>query len=188
MKRYYLVTFIFISITAITLLAMGRGEELEMRETPLTAGMKAPDFKAPSTEGKEIALKDLKGKIIVLYFYPKDDTPGCTKQACGLRDINQELQDLGVVVLGVSLDSIKSHESFREKYNLNFPLLSDPEGEILMAYGVWKGKGIIGSTAFGVKRSTFIIDGEGIVRQAWYGVNVSSHAEDVLKAVKELKK
>ena len=150
----------------------------------LEPGVKAPQFKAKSTLGSDISLKDYHGKVVILYFYPRDDTPGCTKQACGLRDINSDLMNLGAVVLGVSRDSIKSHEKFVAKYNLNFPLLSDPDGSIHGDYGALKTMPAPGPLK--VKRSTFIIDKEGIVRHCWYGVKVDDHAEMVLQTVREL--
>ncbi len=157
-----------------------------MTKVELKEGMKAPDFQAASSEGGEIALKDLAGKTVVLYFYPKDSTPGCTKEACGFRDVNAELRELGVVVLGVSKDSLKSHGKFAEKHGLNFPLLSDPEGKILDAYGAWKEKTIYGRTALGIERSTFLIDGDGVIRRVWRKVKVAGHVEEVVEAVKEL--
>ena len=150
----------------------------------LQPGVEAPSFKAKSTLGNDISLKDYLGKVVVLYFYPKDDTPGCTKQACGLRDINHELVDLGAVVLGVSRDSIKSHEKFTAKYSLNFPLISDPDGSIHNEYGAVKAMPVPGPLK--VKRSTFIIDKKGIVRHCWYGVKVDDHADRVLETVREL--
>ena len=157
-----------------------------MAPKELKEGMKAPDFKAESTEGKTLSLSDFKGKIVVLYFYPKDSTPGCTREACSFRDNQAKLKRKGAVVLGVSKDSLKSHESFKEKYNLNFPLLSDPDKKIIQDYGVWKEKKLYGKTSMGVERSTFLIDGEGIVRKIWRKVNVDGHEEEVLNAIKEL--
>ena len=166
----------------------GRGSEREghMAERSLKEGMKAPDFRAKSSDGGQISLSDFKGKTVVLYFYPKDDTPGCTKEACSFRDSEAELRRLGVVVLGVSKDSIESHGKFKGKYGLNFPLLSDPEGKILEAYGVYKEKSIFGKTALGIERSTFLIDGGGVIRKIWRGVKVDGHSGEVLAAVKAL--
>lgn len=152
----------------------------------LKEGSKAPGFSAASTDGGEVSLDGLRGKVVVLYFYPKDDTPGCTKEACSFRDSESEMQKLGAVVLGVSKDSLASHGRFKTKYHLNFPLLSDPDGTIIAAYGVWKDKSIFGHTALGIVRSTFVIDRDGIVRKAWYGVKVDGHSDQVLQAVKAL--
>ena len=152
----------------------------------LNEGMKAPGFCAPSSEGGEVSLDALRGKVVVLYFYPKDDTPGCTKEACAFRDAWSEMQRLGAVVLGVSKDALASHDKFKRKYGLNFPLLSDPEGRIIQAYGAWKDKSIFGHTALGLERSTFVIDAEGTIRKAWRGVNVDGHADEVLAVVRGL--
>jgi peroxiredoxin Q/BCP len=122
---------------------------------------------------------------VVLYFYPKDDTPGCTKEACAFRDAESEMKKLGVVVLGISKDDMKSHEKFGQKYNLNFPLLSDPEGKIIAAYGAWKENSIFGRTALGVNRSTFVIDREGIVRKVWRNVSVKGHSKAVLEFIEK---
>lgn len=117
----------------------------------LEEGMQAPDFTADSSEGRRISLSDYKGKIVVLYFYPKDDTPGCTKEACSFRDAESQLQRLGVQVLGVSMDSVESHGKFKKKYVLNFPLLSDPGGKIISTYGAWKDDSLFGKTALGLR-------------------------------------
>jgi thioredoxin-dependent peroxiredoxin len=161
-------------------------EDSQMAEKALTEGMKAPDFKAAATDGKTYSLGDFKGKVVVLYFYPKDDTPGCTKEACSFRDSEAELKKLGVVVLGVSKDSVESHKKFTDKYGLNFPLLSDPEGKIIQDYGCFKDNSLFGKTALGIERSTFVIDREGVVRKIWRGVKVDGHSEEVLAAVKGL--
>ena len=153
--------------------------------TDLTEGMAAPAFSAGSTGGT-ITLESLKGKNVVLYFYPKDNTSGCTKEACGFRDANDDLQDLGVVVLGVSRDSLTSHGNFASKYELNFPLLSDPERELIEAYGTWVEKKNYGRTYFGIERSTFLIDGDGVIRKVWRKVEVKDHVEQVLAAVRDL--
>jgi peroxiredoxin Q/BCP len=152
----------------------------------LTEGMQAPEFRAPSTEGGETSLSDMRGRNVVLYFYPKDDTPGCTSEACAFRDAWTDMQGLGTVVLGVSKDTTASHERFKAKYSLNFPLLSDPDKTMLQAYGVWKEKTLYGKKSWGVERSTFLIDGTGVIRKVWRAVKVDGHAEAVLKAVKEL--
>ncbi len=157
-----------------------------MSENLLKEGMKAPGFSVESSEGGEVSLEALRGKVVVLYFYPKDDTPGCTKEACSFRDADSEIRKLGAVVLGVSKDGLASHGKFKAKYSLNFPLLSDPEGKLIAAYGVWKDKSIFGHSALGIQRSTFVIDREGIVRKAWYGVKVDGHADEVLQVVRGL--
>ena len=157
-----------------------------MVKDALREGMKAPYFTAASSSGGEVSLSELKGKVVVLYFYPKDDTPGCTKEACSFRDSESELKKLGVVVLGVSKDSIESHGRFTKKYGLNFPLLSDPDGKIIGEYGAFKEKSLFGKTALGVERSTFLIDGEGVIRKIWRGVKVDGHSEEVLAAAKDV--
>ncbi len=157
-----------------------------MASKKLKEGMKAPDFSALSTGGGEISLKSLKGGKVVLYFYPKDNTPGCTKEACAFRDADVELEKLGATVLGVSKDSLKKHESFRNKHRLGFPLLSDPDGKLIEAYGVWRKKMMYGKTFLGIVRSTFLIDEKGIIRKIWRNVKVKNHAEDVLEALKAL--
>lgn len=153
----------------------------------LAVGQKAPDFSLESTTGKRVSLADFRGKWVVLYFYPKDNTPGCTREACAFRDSNHLLQELGAVVLGVSRDSIKSHERFQEKYSLDFPLLSDPDAAVHKAYGAWGVKRMYGKEREGAVRSTFLIDPEGTVRKVWYGVKVDGHSDEVLEAIEDLK-
>ena len=149
-------------------------------------GKKAPDFKLASSEGGEVSLKGLRGKTVVVYFYPKDDTPGCTRQACAFRDSQAALKKKGVVVLGVSGDSIASHEKFKAKYKLNFPLLSDPDKAVAKKYGAWGEKVLYGRKSVGMIRSTFVIDGEGVVRKVFPKVKVDGHVDAVLEAVKAL--
>ena len=149
-------------------------------------GKKAPEFALPSSEGGEVRLKDLRGKTVVLYFYPKDDTPGCTREACAFRDSQAALKKKGVVVLGVSGDSLASHAKFKTKYELNFPLLSDPDKSVAKKYGAWGEKVLYGKKSVGMIRSTFVIDGEGIVRKVFPRVKVDGHAEKVLEAVSTL--
>ncbi len=143
-------------------------------------GDKAPDFEAETYSGKEIKLSDfIKNKNVALYFYPRDNTPGCTKEACSMRDGMKELEKLGVQVLGVSTDSVKSHEGFRDKYSLNFPLLSDTSKNIVKTYGV--------ESDFGsARRITFLIDKTGTIRHVWEKVNTASHSDEVISKVKEL--
>jgi peroxiredoxin Q/BCP len=152
----------------------------------IEAGKKAPEFKLASSGGGEVRLKDLRGKIVVLYFYPKDDTPGCTREACAFRDSQAALQKKGVLVLGVSGDSLAAHEKFRAKYKLNFPLLSDSDKAVAQKYGAWGEKVLYGKKTVGMIRSTFVIDGEGVVRKVFPRVKVDGHAEKVLEAVSQL--
>ena len=153
----------------------------------INEGDRAPTFSAPSSEGGEVNLSDLRGKAVILYFYPKDSTPGCTREACSFRDNLGRVEKLGAAVLGVSKDSLASHEKFKDSYELNFPLLSDPEGSIISAYGAWKEKKRkSGETYLGIDRSTVLIDPQGIVRRIWRDVKVDGHTDDVLEAVKAL--
>jgi peroxiredoxin Q/BCP len=149
-------------------------------------GAKAPGFTLESTEGGEVNLKDFAGKTVVLYFYPKDDTPGCTREACAFRDSQAAIKKAGAVVLGVSPDSIASHEKFRGKYKLNFPLLADPDKAVAKKYGAFGEKVMYGKKVTGMIRSTFVIDGEGVVRKVFPRVKVDGHADKVLEAVKAL--
>jgi peroxiredoxin Q/BCP len=146
-------------------------------------GNRAPDFELAADSGGRVRLSDLRGRTVVLYFYPKDDTPGCTKQACGLRDVYGEIQERGATVLGVSPDSEASHVRFREKYGLPFPLLADPDHEVAELYGVLVEKNAYGKKSMGIKRSTFVIDGEGKVAKAMLGVSPDGHADKVLAAL-----
>lgn len=143
-------------------------------------GESAPGFTLLSDEGKEVSLKDYLGKKVVLYFYPKDGTPGCTKEAKEFRDLAEEFSKENAVILGVSKDSIKSHQRFKEKHGLPFTLLSDPEGKVLDLYGVWKQKTMYGRTFMGTERTTFLIDEEGIVKKAYRKVRVKGHAQACL--------
>lgn len=149
-------------------------------------GTKAPAFTAVTDSGKKIKLSDFKGKMVVLYFYPKDDTPGCTKEACAFRDASDALQERGAVVLGVSPDDEKSHAKFRDKFSLNFPLLADPEHAIADAYGAWREKNMYGKKSMGVQRSTYLIDKDGKVAKVWKRVSVDGHDAAVLEAIDEL--
>ena len=146
-------------------------------------GAPAPDFTLRSDTGDDIKLSDLRGRTIVLYFYPRDDTPGCTKQACSLRDAYGEIQERGATVLGVSPDTEASHVRFKEKYELPFTLLADPEHEVAELYDVWVEKNNYGKKSMGIKRSTFVIDGDGNVVKAMRGVSPDDHADVVLAAL-----
>ena len=146
-------------------------------------GKPAPEFELRSDSGETIKLSDLQGKPVVLYFYPKDDTPGCTKQACGIRDAWGEFERTGAVVLGISPDDERSHAKFREKYALPFALLADTDHGTAEDYGVWKQKSYAGKTYMGVERSTFIIDAEGNVAKELRNAKPDTHADDVLAAL-----
>ncbi|MCC6543033.1 MAG: thioredoxin-dependent thiol peroxidase [Nitrospirae bacterium] len=152
-------------------------------DSGLNVGDKAPDFKIPDHDGKEVALSGFRGKKVVLYFYPKDSTPGCTKEACSFRDSNTEIKKRGAVVIGVSADSVGSHIKFRDKYDLNFPLLSDANKDVVQAYGVWKEKSLYGRKFMGIERTTFIIDEEGRISRIFPKVKVDKHLEEVLKVL-----
>jgi peroxiredoxin Q/BCP len=146
-------------------------------------GKPAPDFELTSDGGDAVSLASLRGKPVVLYFYPKDDTPGCTAQACGIRDAWGEFERAGAVVLGVSPDSESSHVKFKEKYGLPFPLLADTDHKVSEEYGVWAEKSMYGKTYMGVVRSTFVIDAEGNVAKVMRKVKPDTHADDVLAAL-----
>ena len=147
----------------------------------LEVGSKAPSFTLMGDDGKEYSLDDYRGKKVLLYFYPKDNTPGCTKEACSLRDWNDEIIKRGVTVMGVSKDTIQSHNKFREKHNLNFILLSDPEKSVHMAYDAWGEKKLYGKVSLGTIRKTFLIDENGNIEKIWNKVAVATHGEDVVK-------
>ena len=149
----------------------------------LQEGKKAPAFTLESSEGDKVSLDDFKGKTVVVYFYPKDDTPGCTREAQGFRDAAAALKKKKAVVLGVSRDSVKSHCSFRDKYDLNFPLLSDPDGKVLRAYGAWGEKNMYGKKTEGVIRTTVVIGPDGKVTKVFPRVKVDGHVEKVLEAI-----
>ena len=149
-------------------------------------GETAPDFTLPADDGRQVKLSDLRGKPVVLYFYPKDDTPGCTREACAFRDRTADLKAKGAVVLGVSPDGEASHRKFRDKYDLNFPLLADVGHKVAERYGAWREKNMYGKKSMGIQRSTFLIDGAGKVRKAWKKVSVDGHDEEVLAALGSL--
>lgn len=149
----------------------------------LKVGDKAPDFSLPTGGGEVLALKDFRGKKVVLYFYPKDNTSGCTKEACSFRDNMGPLKKKGAVVLGVSADSVDSHRKFAEKFDLPFPLLSDEKKEMLKSYGVWKQKSMYGKKYYGIERTTFIIDEKGKIAQIFPKVKVDGHTEEILRVL-----
>ncbi len=149
----------------------------------LQVGDKAPDFSLPDQDGKTVSLKSLKGKQMVLYFYPKDDTPGCTKEACGFRDSLKAIEKINTVVLGVSMDNAASHHKFIKKYSLPFPLLCDEDGTVSKAYGVYKLKNMYGKTYWGIERSTFIIDETGKLKAIFRKVKVDGHVDEVQAAL-----
>lgn len=147
----------------------------------LKEGNKAPDFKLKDSEGKSVSLKDYRGSDVVLYFYPKDNTSGCTQEACDFRDAFPEFQKLNVAVLGISGDSEKSHAGFASKYELPFILLSDPEKNVIEKYGVWKEKSMYGKKYMGIERTTFLIDKEGKIKKIFPKVKVTGHVEEIKK-------
>ena len=146
----------------------------------LEVGMKAPDFTLKDKDGKDVALSQFKGKKVVVYFYPKDNTPGCTRQACAFAGLYNEFKEKNVEVIGISKDSVASHVKFAEKYGLNFILLADPEHIAIDAYGVWKEKKLYGKTSFGVMRTTFIIDEEGNIAKVMPKVKPDTNAAEIL--------
>lgn len=154
-----------------------------MPENP-EIGASAPEFKLRGSDGKEISLHQFQGKWVVLYFYPKDNTPGCTKESCDFRDNKQKFVRKEAVILGVSKDSLPSHDKFIRKFNLNFLLLSDTEGKVCEQYGVFKKKSMFGKTFLGINRSTFLIDPQGKIAEIWRNVKVDGHAEEVLHSIK----
>ncbi len=146
-------------------------------------GKPAPDFELTSDAGSQVRLSDLRGRPVVLYFYPRDDTPGCTAEACSFRDAYAEFEESGITILGVSPDAEASHVKFKEKHGLPFTLLSDPDHTVAELYGVWVEKSMYGKTSMGIKRSTFVIDADGNVARAMLGVKPDGHADDVLAAL-----
>lgn len=160
---------------------MANALELELKE-----GDRAPAFTAEASGGATISLSDLKGKAVVLYFYPRDDTPGCTKEACGFRDDYDAFVKAGAVVLGVSTDPVKSHDKFVKKFKLPFPLLADPDQKIVNTYGVWGEKRFMGRRYMGTHRVTFLIGGDGKIKKIWPTVKPEEHAAEVLAAIQAL--
>src|SRR5208283_626683 len=149
----------------------------------LNVGDKAPDFSLPSTDGNILSLNNFKGKKVVLYFYPKDDTSGCTKEACSFRDNLARVKKKGAVLIGVSADSVNSHKKFTEKYDLSFPLISDEEKSMIKAYGVWKEKSMYGRKYMGIERTTFVIYEKGKIAHIFSKVKVDGHTDEVLEVL-----
>jgi peroxiredoxin Q/BCP len=152
----------------------------------LEAGMTAPDFTLPGDNGETVTLSDYRGKAVVLYFYPKDDTPGCTTEAKDFTALAGEFADAGAVVIGMSKDTAQKHDKFIAKHDLKVKLASDEDGKVIEDYGVWVEKSMYGRTYMGIERATFLIDAEGVIREVWHKVKVKGHAEAVLAAVKAL--
>ena len=152
----------------------------------LSEGDKAPRFTLQADDGSKVSLASQEGRYVVLYFYPKDDTPGCTREACSFRDRRADFERLGAKVFGISPDSAASHVKFREKYELNFPLLADPDHAVAEKYGAWREKNMYGKKSMGIQRSPYIIDPKGKVARLWKSVKVDGHDAQVLKALEEL--
>ena len=152
----------------------------------IVVGDKAPSFKMPADGGGELSLDALKGKAVILYFYPKDDTPGCTKEACGFRDALPDFSAANAAIIGVSKDSVAKHDKFKAKYELPFALGADEDGAVCEAYGTWVEKSMYGRKYMGIERATFLIDGEGVLRGVWRKVKVNGHVDAVLTATKDL--
>lgn len=150
-------------------------------------GVPAPELQLDSTDGGALSLRDLRGSWVVLYFYPRDATPGCTAEAIDFRDARNALAARGAVVVGISKDSVASHERFRDKHGLGFPLLSDPTGKVIERYGAWGEKNMYGKKSMGIVRTTLLIDPEGVVRRVWPKVRVKGHVEEVLEALDALR-
>jgi peroxiredoxin Q/BCP len=155
----------------------------DLKAVDLKIGDSAPNFTLPTDNEGTVSLSDFKGKAVVLYFYPKDDTPGCTTESCGFRDHKKDFESLNAQIIGVSKDSVKKHDKFKAKYDLNFPLVSDENGTLCEDYGVWKEKSMYGKTYMGIVRSTFLIDADGKIAQIWNKVKVPGHVEAVAEAL-----
>ena len=152
----------------------------------LNPGDKAPEFSMPTDGGGSVSLKDLKGKKVVLYFYPKDDTPGCTKEACGFRDALPDFSGADAEIIGVSKDSVAKHDKFKAKHELPFTLASDEDGSVCEAYGTWVEKSMYGRKYMGIDRATFLIDRDGKIAQVWRKVKVPGHVEEVLETARQI--
>jgi len=160
------------------------GEEVSEAMAALSVGMEAPDFTLPDAEGRPVRLRDFRGRTVVLYFYPKDDTPGCTVEACGFRDAYDRYVEAGAVVIGISPDDVASHARFARKYGLPFLLLADPDHRVAEAYGVWKEKHQYGRSFWGIERTTFVIDAEGRIKRVFERVRPQGHSDEVLEALR----
>ncbi|MBX6367374.1 MAG: thioredoxin-dependent thiol peroxidase [Rhodospirillales bacterium] len=152
----------------------------------LKVGDTAPDFTLPTDGGGSVTLSRFRGKKVVLYFYPKDDTTGCTKQACAFRDSDSDFANFGAVIIGVSKDSVASHDKFKKKYSLPFILASDEKSDVCERYGVWVQKSMYGRKYMGIERTTFLIDEKGVIRQIWPKVSITGHIEEVLTATRAI--
>jgi len=159
---------------------------MRIEKMSVNEGDKAPDFSMPTDGGGSVSLKGLKGKAVILYFYPKDSTPGCTKEACGFRDLMPDFTKVDAEIIGVSKDSVKRHDNFKAKFALPFLLASDEEGDVCERYGVWVEKSMYGKKFMGIERATFLIDAKGKIRNVWRKVKVPGHVEEVLAAAKAL--
>jgi peroxiredoxin Q/BCP len=149
-------------------------------------GSKAPAFTLEADDGTKVKLSDFKGSPVVIYFYPADDTPGCTREACAFRDRKDEIQKLGAKVIGISPDNVASHGKFRDKFQLNFPLLADPDHAVAEKFGAWREKNMYGKKSMGIVRSTFVIDAEGKIARMWKSVKVDGHDAHVIEAIRAL--
>lgn len=149
----------------------------------LSIGDTVPDFDIPATDGANISRSSLKGSPFVLYFYPKDDTPGCTAESCDFRDSLQKFNQAKVKIIGISKDSIAAHDKFRAKYELNFPLASDEKSDMCERFGVWVEKNMYGKKYWGIERTTFLINSDGVIQHIWHKVNVKGHVDEVLDKV-----
>ncbi len=152
----------------------------------IDTGDKVPNVSLPDEEGRPVSFADLEGQVYVLYFYPKDDTPGCTKEACAFRDNFAQLGRLDAKVFGISRDDAESHRKFKEKFDLNFPLLSDLDGSVCDTFGVWKLRSMYGKEFMGIERSTFLVGKDGKIAKAWRKVNVEGHVDEVIAAISAL--
>lgn len=152
----------------------------------IEAGATAPDTRLPTDGGGDLALKDLKGRAVILYFYPKDDTSGCTAEAQAFESLRKRFEKAGAAIVGISRDPVKSHDKFKAKYGLGFPLMADVDGKLCQAYGTWVEKSMYGRKYMGIERATFLIDARGKIRNVWRKVKVPGHAEEVLAATESL--
>ena len=154
--------------------------------TTLKIGEPAPDFRLPADNGTTVSLADFRGKKVILYFYPKDDTPGCTSQACGFRDAYPQIEEKNAVVIGVSPDSVKSHQKFKTKYDLPFLLVADEDHQLAEAYGVWGEKSMYGKRYFGIERTTFLINQTGKIIAVWRKVKVKNHVQEIIEKIEAI--